>query len=241
MPSRGRKGGSADLGALPGNNSSAVYEVDGNGVGVGFSETGVIDPNTGYQAAHAVRFKNGLVTDLGTLPGGYENFATAINDKGQIAGFASNGVTDPYSMLGLGTQTRSVVWQNGTITDIGTLGGPDALMATMNARGQVAGQSYTNATPNASSGVPTADAFLWEKGQMRDLGTLGGTRADVAWMNGNSQVVGESTLAGDEADASVPVGRKTDDRRRDARRRLRRRHLDQRRRRPGWLGNARRQ
>src|SRR5262249_34861909 len=37
-----------DLGALPGNNSSAVFEVNGSGVGAGMSETAITDPHTGW-------------------------------------------------------------------------------------------------------------------------------------------------------------------------------------------------
>ena len=37
-----------DLGALPGNNGSSVFEVNGNGVGVGASETATTDPHTGW-------------------------------------------------------------------------------------------------------------------------------------------------------------------------------------------------
>jgi hypothetical protein len=35
------------------------------------------------------------------------------------------------------------------------LGGPDALSVTMNASGEIAGQSYANATANAVTKVPT--------------------------------------------------------------------------------------
>jgi probable HAF family extracellular repeat protein len=73
-----------DLGALPGNNSSAVFQINGSGVGAGMSETGALDPNTGYPAENAVLFKNGSVINLGTLPGGHESQATAVNDRGQI-------------------------------------------------------------------------------------------------------------------------------------------------------------
>jgi probable HAF family extracellular repeat protein len=199
-----------DLGALPGNNSSAVFEVNGSGVGVGMSETAITDPNTGWPADHAVMFKGGKVIDLGTLRGGYESQATDINDRGQVSGFGSNGIHDKYSFFnvlggpgpcgpsGWGTQARSFVWRNGVMRDIGTLGGPDAIMTTQNPHGQITGQSWTNSTPNPATGIPTLDPFLWANGHMRDLGTLGGTVGFANWLNNRGEVVGVSDLAGDQ-------------------------------------------
>jgi probable HAF family extracellular repeat protein len=199
-----RDGGLRDLGALPGNNSSSVFEVNGAGVGVGASETTTYDPNTGWPSDHAVMYVHGQVKDLGTLPGGFESQANDINDSGLVSGFASNGIPDPYSAFAgtfadWGTQARSFVWQNGVMKDIGTLGGPDAVSLTLNARGEITGQSYTNSTPNAATGVPTTDPFLWQNGHMRDLGTLGGVFGIPMWMNNSGQVVGYSDLAGDQA------------------------------------------
>jgi probable HAF family extracellular repeat protein len=194
-----RGGQLRDLGALPGNNSSSVFEVNGAGVGVGASETTTYDPYTGWPADHAVMYANGKVTDLGTLPGGFESQANDINASGLVSGFASNGIPDPYSMFSWGTQARSFIWQNGVMTDIGTLGGPDAVSLTLNARGQITGQSYTNSSANAAFGVPTTDPFLWQNGRMRDLGTLGGVFGTPNWMNNRGEVVGVSDLAGDQA------------------------------------------
>jgi probable HAF family extracellular repeat protein len=188
-----------DLGALPGNNASAVFQINERGVGAGISENGTIDPNTGYPAEDAVLFKNGRVVDLGTLPGGHESQALSINDRGQVAGFGSNGVPDPVSAFNWGTQTRSFIWQDGVMRDLGTLGGPDATMTHLNARGQVAGDSYTNATPNPATGTPPTDPFLWTDGHMRDLGTLGGTQSTTNWLNNRGEVVGQDNLAGDQS------------------------------------------
>jgi probable HAF family extracellular repeat protein len=87
------------------------------------SENGLVDPITGWPAVNAVVFKDGRVINLGTLAGGYESQAVTIDDRGDVAGFASNGTADEFSMLGWGTQTRSFLWRDGVMRDIGTLGG----------------------------------------------------------------------------------------------------------------------
>jgi probable HAF family extracellular repeat protein len=193
-----RNGQLVDLGALPGENSSAIYELNGSGVGVGESEDGSVDPNTGTAAGRAVLFKVGKVIDLGTLPGGHESFAQDINDAGQVAGNSSNGIPDAFSFFGWGTQTRAFVWQKGVMTDLGTLGGTDAVQTSQNQHGQVDGASYTNNPTDGSS--PTVDPYLWENGHMRDLGSLGGTFGFPAdqGLNERGEVAGASNLAGDQ-------------------------------------------
>jgi probable HAF family extracellular repeat protein len=191
-----RHGDLKDLGALPGNNPSYIFEVNRHGVGAGNSETGWFDSRNNYPAAHAVLFRHQRVRDLGTLPGGTESWALGISSRGEVAGFANNTVPDPYSMVGYTTQTRAFVWRNGTMTDLGTLGGPDAAVATVNERGEVAGDSYVNDRPNAVTGVPTSHPFVWADGHMRDLGTLGGTQSGTTWMNSRGEVVGTSNLSG---------------------------------------------
>ena len=41
-------------------------------------------------------------------------------------------------------------------------------------RGQIVGGSYINQTPNATTGIPTIDPFLWEHGRMIDRGEIKG-------------------------------------------------------------------
>jgi probable HAF family extracellular repeat protein len=187
-----------DLGALPGNNSSAVFEVNSCGVGVGMSENGGTDPFTGWPTVHATTFSDGQVSDMGALPGGQESFAIAINDRGQATGMSSDGTPDPFSFFGWGTETRGFVWQHGAMHDLGTLGGADTVVNNLNQRGQIAGWSYTNGTANPATGHPTTDPFLWQNGHMRDLGTLGGTYGLANWLNNRGEVVGYSYLALDK-------------------------------------------
>jgi probable HAF family extracellular repeat protein len=196
-----QRGRISDLGALPGNNSSAIFAVNSRGDGVGMSGNGAINPVAHWPEETAVMWRGGHIINLGTVPGGLESGAIAINDQGQVDGYALNNVPDPYSMIGsqAGTQTRTFLWQNGVMHDLGTLGGPDSLGLYMNARGQVAGQSYTNAVANQDSGIPTEDPFLWQDGHMQDLGTLGGDNGIPFALNDFGQVAGQSALAGDQA------------------------------------------
>jgi probable HAF family extracellular repeat protein len=197
-----------DLGALPGANSSGANWIADGGLSAGFSETVDTDPLVGSREAHAVLWKNGEITDLGTLEGGYESVAFAVNSRGQVAGAAFNTVPDPFSFLG--TQQRVFLWEDGVMEDLGTLGGPDAGLLSgplvnkgnveMNEQGQVVACSFINSTPNPGTGVPTVDPFLWDKRKgMLDLGNLGGTNGCAINLNNRGQVVGYSNLAGDAA------------------------------------------
>jgi probable HAF family extracellular repeat protein len=73
------------------------------------------------------------------------------------------------------------------ITDLGTLGGPVSEPTALNDSGQIVGHSGV-VMPN---GRLRRHAFLWEKGRMRDLGTLPGNRYSQATdINERGQVVG---------------------------------------------------
>lgn len=195
-----RAGRKIDLGALKGY-ASGLFELNAAGVGVGVSETGKLDQQTGFPETHGVVSYGGRLHDLGTL-GGHESWASGINNRGQVAGYAANKTPDPYaqdfSPYPSATQWRATIWQGGKAHSLGTLGGPDSLGGLLNERGQAAGESFTNFTPNAATGVPTMHPFLWSHGKMRDLGTLGGTFGFSMWMNGRGEVVGVSDLAGDQ-------------------------------------------
>jgi probable HAF family extracellular repeat protein len=192
-----------DLGTLPGGDSSWASEISESGHIAGWAQNGLIDPLTGIPEIVAVVWQSGQIVNLGTF-GGTQSIAVSINNKGQATGMAANAIRDPFSMACIfggvcfGTQTRAFLWDNGVMHDLGTLGGPDSFGQYVNERGQVAGFSYTDSTPNDTTGTPTVHPFLWENGRMLDLGSLGGTFGAVNRLNNRGDVVGDMNLPGDE-------------------------------------------
>jgi probable HAF family extracellular repeat protein len=189
-----------DLGSLRGGGTSSPNCINKRGDVAGNASNNVIDPIGGWPESRAVLYKDGQVNDLGTLHGGNESAATCLNDQDTVIGFAGDNTLDPFSLV-WGTQTHAFRWTRSQgMQDLGTLGGPDAVPITVNDAGQIAGFSYTNSTPNPTTGIPTLDPFLWDNGKMVDLGSLGGTISvgqDGPDVNNRGQVVDQSNLAGD--------------------------------------------
>jgi probable HAF family extracellular repeat protein len=148
-------------------------------------------------ALHGFRWKDGTLTDLGTL-GGDDSFGFWINNRDDIAGVAENGTVDPNT--GLANQ-RAALWRDETITDLGSFGGPQSFALAINNRGQVAGGANTSVPDKFSLGsmlggfFPTnmeTHAFLWDDGLLHDIGTLGGPDAMALAVNERGQVAGIS-------------------------------------------------
>jgi len=196
-----QKGKLTDLGTLPGGSASFAYFLSDNGLITGGASNGAVDPNVGTPEYHAALWSDGTVTDLGTL-GGTSSLGAGVNDAGQVTGFAQNAIPDPFSLAGLGTQTRAFLWQNGKMQDLQTLGGPDSFAQYVNSNGQVAGVSYTSYTPDPNTGLPPLDPFIWENGKMKDLGNFGGTNdccgPFLYGLNRAGQVTGTMALTGDQ-------------------------------------------
>jgi probable HAF family extracellular repeat protein len=207
---RWTRGDFNDLGTLPHGESSAAWFISPSGLITGNSQNGKLDPLlAGLPEARAVLWRQRTITDLGTL-GGHESVGTAVNDRGEVVGAATNSTPDPCSIYYLflygstaGTQTRAFRWRNGKMRDLGTLGGSDAIASVINERGDVAGTANLNSPPSCISALPTFHPFLWRNNKMRDLGDLGGTQtAGVTGLNDRGEVAGGVTGPGDQTEVA---------------------------------------
>lgn len=111
------------------------------------------------------------ITDLGP-----DTFATGVNNLGQVAGYTSDAHFSPL---------HAFLWDSGTLTDLGTLGGALSQAFGINDAGQVVG--YSELTPTSH----VHHAFLWDSTNgMQDLGTFGDFSSTANAINNAGQVAG---------------------------------------------------
>jgi probable HAF family extracellular repeat protein len=200
-----------DIGTFGGSTSDLIEElrvINSRGTVTGFAETTTPDPYspncflTDCFVAHAFEWQRGRLTDLGALPGVNNSGTNWISNSGLIAGGSENGAIDP--ILGI-PEHHAVLWKNGQIIDLGTLGGGYQSTAwTANSRGQVAGDSL-NLVPDPFNPAGTQErTFLWENGVMKDLGTLGGPDAGVIGFKGNVEMNERGQVVACSLTSSMP-------------------------------------
>jgi probable HAF family extracellular repeat protein len=190
------------------------------GTSVGQADTSVPDPNypnfnpyLGSGAPnpfieHAFKWQDDALTDLGALPGANSSTVGWINNRGIVAGQSTNSTIDPITGW---PAEIAVVWKDGQVINLGTLGGNESQADAINNRDQVAGiaanaVSDTFPSPLGLPGFGTQQrAFVWERGVMRDLGTLGGPDADALLLNDRGQVSGVSYTSSIPNSSGVPT------------------------------------
>jgi probable HAF family extracellular repeat protein len=126
----------------------------------------------------AFLWRAGKMQQLPNLPGGTICSAQAINNSGAIIGSCDlpSGVA------------HGVIWRNGSVADLGTLGDEDSATTALdiNALGQVVGSSNDD---------DKLRAFLWENGKMINLNKLiapnsGWTLLVASRINDNGEIIG---------------------------------------------------
>ncbi len=202
-----------DLGTLGGANSNVVFpNRNDRGEVVGISQTSTPEPlgedwscsaffpsatSTGYTCLGFV-WKWGEMIPLPTL-GGNNGFAAAVNDHGQVVGWAENKLHDPTCVAPQVLQFEAVVWgpEKGEIHQLRPYrDDPDSAATAINDKGQVVGISGT--CDVAVGAFSAKHALLWDNGRVINLGSLGGAGWNTPYaINNRGEVVGFSDLPGD--------------------------------------------
>ncbi|MCW5319558.1 DUF3466 family protein [Nostoc sp. KVJ3] len=151
-----------DLTTLLGGSNNYAAAINDSGQIVGGS---ISSDNSQY---HVFLYSDGKMTDLGTLPGASYSYATGINNSGQVVG-------ESY----INTTQHTFLYSDGKMTDLGTLpGGSDSYLGAINNSGQIVGTSSTSIyyqvifDGSLTLSYPEYHAFLYQNGNMSDLGTL---------------------------------------------------------------------
>ena len=188
----------------PHQNSADVCHTDGTTVATGLAAANALADDgrvAGYNTSGSmtdgtfaivpvVRAADGTVTQL-PVPAGKSGSAYGFGPAGEVVGaIGTYTVTTPYLLLNFVAET-AVIWQNGQLTQLGTLGGATSAPV-LGSRGVSRTGDVVGTSRNAS-GQP--HAFLWRQGRMIDLGTLGGSSSGASAVNDRGQVVGVSTTA----------------------------------------------
>jgi probable HAF family extracellular repeat protein len=191
----------ADLGTLGGANSWMMWgEINDWGQIVGFSETAAPDPNgedvCGFGTHRTCRpflwqpseMRHrptlGKMRALPTL-GGNNGQASAINNRGQIVGFAEDGTVDSTCAANTTNDMTDlpVLWQNGEVQALPTVDkNPDGVAYWINDHGEAVGYSGT-------CGGNALHAVSWKNRTASSLADLG-TGAIAYSINNRGQIVG---------------------------------------------------
>jgi probable HAF family extracellular repeat protein len=173
---------------LPSN--SVAYGINDQRLIVGETDTCQPGAPSCVNARHGFIYNpaTAAVTDLGTL-GGTNSRAITINNAGQVAG---------TSDLAGGAGSHAFLYQNGVMTDLGSLSG-NSVPTAINSSGQIVGSFFT-----VNMGVPSVGrAFLYTNGVMRDLNDLipagsGWTLTNANGISSSGQIVGTGVLNGQQ-------------------------------------------
>jgi probable HAF family extracellular repeat protein len=163
-----------------GGGPSIANAINDAGAAVGFSGVDALH-------VHATLWQGDSVKDLGILPGYRSTQATAINSAGVAVGVGTSATAVDIENNPI---DHAFLFSNGTVTDLGTLGGSSSVANAINSAGQIVGWSNIPSNTN-----PPSHATLWNSNVSTDLGTLGGNNSFAMAINSAGVIVGEAELA----------------------------------------------
>jgi probable HAF family extracellular repeat protein len=193
-----QNGDKQDIGTLGGADTIAGASCSNPPPGVvvgGSSTTTIPNPNTGLPTVDPFLWHNGKMVDLGTL-GGTNGFAQCANNRLQIIGQSSVAASPAACNFpavepeGAGPGCHAFFWENGVMTDLGTLGGDNSEALWLNEAGAVVG----SADLLGPFGNQPHDAVIWINSKIHDLGTVSGDACSRSRaINATGRVVGGSS------------------------------------------------
>jgi probable HAF family extracellular repeat protein len=183
-----------DLGNL-GEERAEANDVNGFGQVVGASAAGPTGQDAFLWTPSTPNGLAGAMVDLGTLPGGVASYATGINDRGQVVGYANDGEWMSHPFLWTPDSPNGSI---GTMVELPYLPVSEHGVAeAINADGSIVG------VQGVGERYPTDRAFLWvpdepngASGTLTDLGTLGGDHSYAYDISDTGDVVGYAQLPG---------------------------------------------
>jgi probable HAF family extracellular repeat protein len=118
---------------------------------------------------HVFRWDKGVLSDLGTLPGGTNSDIGGINARGWVVGGSGIADIDPFTNT---PAFHATLWKANQPVDLGTLGGYNSNALHVDDGGQIVGISTTGTPDPLSFLGESIHPVIWQNGMIQDLGTL---------------------------------------------------------------------
>ena len=181
---------SGAVSALPFTGNSGASAINNAGLIVGDK---YFPDGEGGNVIHAYTYAGGVVTDLGTVPNGYNSYADGVNEAGHVTGTVEVDGPPNYP-------SHPFLYTGGPLQDLGDFGGIFSHGYAINNHDQVVGTAGRFNSPEVPDDIYPRRAFLYENGVLQDLGSLLDNGSSIAYdINDAGLIVGVSATADENA------------------------------------------